>query len=320
MNVTGRINRILFILSYVSKNQGIVVEDLARAVGMRPRALLRELEFISLIGKPPFKPDDYVDIYVEEDRVFIEFDQSLNRPLRLTRAEAVSLMLALELLDPEIDAEGVRSLREKISRAIQSSADPQGGLQDRIVLERPSGMISAHFSQIRKAVEERRKLAIEYFSMTRNRTSKRTIRPYHLMKRLGFWYVTGYCEKRKDLRTFKFERILSVKLLSAHFDPPQDFDEAKYKSDFLKPMGEQRVEIYFAPEVAPWIREKWGDAARDEADGGVVLTLFSETLEFPSRLVLGSAPHAKPLSPPELIEKVRVDAEAVIQFQSEATH
>ena len=68
MNVTGRINRILFILSFVSQNQGIHLEALASKVGMRPRALIKELEFISLIGKPPFKPDDYVDIYVEDDR------------------------------------------------------------------------------------------------------------------------------------------------------------------------------------------------------------------------------------------------------------
>jgi proteasome accessory factor C len=89
MNVAERINRILFILSYVSQNQGIPVDKLAEDVGMRPKQLMKELEFISLIGKPPFKPDDYVDIYVENQQVFIEFDQQLNRPLRFTRPEAV---------------------------------------------------------------------------------------------------------------------------------------------------------------------------------------------------------------------------------------
>ena len=55
MNVTGRINRILFILSYVSQNQGITVEALSAKVGMRPRALLKELEFISTDRKTSFQ-------------------------------------------------------------------------------------------------------------------------------------------------------------------------------------------------------------------------------------------------------------------------
>ncbi len=315
MNVTGRINRILFILSFVSQNQGITVEALSAKVGMRPRALIKELEFITLIGKPPFKPDDYVDIYVEDDRVFIEFDQSLNRPLRFTRAEAVSLLMSLELLDPEIDPEGVRSVRSKIETSISRSVDLAASLQDRVILEKPSLLISDHFRQIRQAVDQRRKLEIDYFAMTRNRKGKRIIRPYHLMKRLGFWYVTGYCERRKDLRTFKFERILSVRLLDETFPSPSDFDVEKYRSDFLRPSGDYRVEICFDREVAPWIRERWGDLSREDENGDVILTLYSTTLEFPSRVVLAHAPYARPLSPPEFIEKVRQDAQEIISRQ-----
>jgi proteasome accessory factor C len=312
MNVTERINRILFILSYVSQNQGITVDGLAEHVGMRPRQLLKELEFISLIGKPPFKPDDYVDIYVEEDKVFIEFDQQLNRPLRFTRPEAVAILMSLELLDPEVNPEGVRSLKEKIAKAISNSVDPSARLEDRIVLEKPSHLISSHFNLIRQSVESRLKLRIDYFSLTRNQTSQRVVRPYLLLKHLGYWYLTGYCELREDLRTFKFERILEVHLLSESFPPPSDFQVDKYKNDFLKSMGSHKVEIHFDKKLSPWIREQWEGSVKEAAGGGMILTLFTDTLEFPSRLVLGSAPHARPLSPPDFIEKVRQDANEII--------
>lgn len=312
MNVMDRINRILFILSFVSQNQGISVDQLAEKVGMRPRQLIKELEFISLIGKPPFKPDDYIDIYVENQKVFIEFDQSLNRPIRLTRPEAVSLLLSLELLDPEVDTEGIRSLKDKISHAVEGSLVPEGLLEDRILLERPSHLISDRFNLIRQAVEEHRKLRIEYFSFTRNKTSTRVVHPYFLMNRIGFWYLTGYCEARKDLRTFKFERILEAKLLSEGFKEVDDFDMLKYKSEFLKSMGEHKIEILFDASIAPWILEQWGDSAKEVEEGKVLLTLYSETLEFPSRVVLGAAPHAKPLSPPELIEKVKKDSAEIL--------
>ena len=114
MNITERINRILFIMSYVSQNQGVSVESLAERVDMRPKQLMKELDFMLLIGKPPFRPDDYVDIYVEDDRVYVEYDQMLNRPLRFTRPEIMALLTSLQLLDPEVDPKTVESLRKMV--------------------------------------------------------------------------------------------------------------------------------------------------------------------------------------------------------------
>lgn len=312
MNITERINRILFIMSYVSQNQGVSVESLAERVDMRPKQLMKELDFMLLIGKPPFRPDDYVDIYVEDDQVYVEYDQMLNRPLRFTRPEIMALLTSLQLLDPEVDPKTVESLRKKIEKAITSSLDPAGRLEDRIILERPSRPVSEYFALLRQAVEQKRKLKIAYYSLMRDTTTERVIRPYFLMKYLGYWYLTGYCEMRKDLRTFKFERILSLKLLKADFPTPEDLDVNKYKEDFLTSMGRHEIKIYFDSTVAPWIKEQWGSSAKKAEKKGVILTLYSETLEYPSRLVLSFASHARPLSPPELIKKVRRDSREIV--------
>ena len=314
MNVTERINRILFILSYVSKNQGITIEKLAEQVGMRPKQLTKELDFMLLIGKPPFRPDDYVDIYVEEQQVYVEFDQMLNRPLRFTRPEAMALLMSLNLLDPEVDPKTVRSLRDTIEQAISNSVDPAARLEDRIVLEQPSRPVSRYFSLLRQGIDRKRKAEIEYYSLTRNTTTHRVIHPYFLMKNLGYWYLTGYCELREGLRTFKFERILSVKLQKEKFCPSEEVETHKYKDNFLKSMGRRRIEIYFDSKVAPWIKERWGSSVTKAENGGVVLNLNSETLEYPSRLVLSFAPYAKPLTPPELIEKVQKDSQEIVQL------
>jgi predicted DNA-binding transcriptional regulator YafY len=186
-------------------------------------------------------------------------------------------------------------------------------LEDRILLEQPSRLISNRFGLIRNSIENRQKLSIEYYSLTRNEKMKRTIRPYLLMKSFGNWYLTGHCEVRDDLRTFKFERILSVEPNPEKFDPPEDFDIVRYKSEFLSSMGHKTVKICFDPEVAHWIKEQWGNAARDDGKGGVILTLYSETLEFPSRLVLGFSPYARPLSPPEFVNKTKKDAREILK-------
>ncbi|RPJ86116.1 MAG: WYL domain-containing protein [Acidobacteria bacterium] len=311
MSITDRINRILFIMSFVAQNQGVALEELASQVEMSPEELTKELEFMLLIGKPPFRPDDYVDIYVEDQRVYIEFDQMLNRPLRLTRAEALALLMSLQLLDPEVDPDAVQSLKNKIEHLIASSIDAASRLEDSILLDRPARPVSAHFDRLRKAIERRRKVEVQYYSLGRNETSNRVVHPYFLMKSLDYWYLTGYCEMRKDLRTFKFERMLNVKMLPNSFPPPQDSVIEAYKKEFLSSLGRRRIEIYFDSAVAPWVQEQYGSSVRQESDGGVVLNLFSETLEYPSRLVLGFAPHARPLSPPELVSKVAEDAQRV---------
>ena len=307
MNVTERINRILFILSYVSKNQGVSVEELAARVEMRPKQLMKELDFMLLIGKPPFRPDDYVDIYVEDQKVYIEYDQMLNRPLRFTRPEAMALLISLKLLDPELEPKTVQSLKKTIERAISNSLDRASRLEDRIVLEQPSRPISRHFSLLRRAIDEKRRTEIDYYSLTRDATGGRVIHPYLLMKNLGYWYLSGYCEMRKELRTFKFERILSVKLQQEHFEVPENLDIAGYKENFLKSIGARKIRIHFDAEVAPWIKERWRSSVSKGEKGGVILSLESETLEYPSRLVLSFAPHARPISPPELIDKVQKD-------------
>ncbi len=314
MNVADRINRILLILSYVTQNQGIWLDDLARRVEMRPQELLKELEFMLLIGKPPFRPDDYVDIYVEDRRVYVEFDQMLNRPLRFTRPEAVALLVSLQLLDPEVDPAAVESLKRKIRQAIARSEDTRSRIENRVVVDRPSRPVSEHFALLRQAVEEHFKVRIDYFSLTRNETLSRKVRPYYLTKRLGYWYLEGYCELRRDVRTFKFDRVLAVDLLNDSFSRPEGVDVREDGNNFLRFAGDRKMRVYFDADVAPWIKEQWGDSVEPGEDDGVVLTLESETLEFPSRLILRFAPHARPLSPPELIEKVRSDARKVLDL------
>ena len=194
----------LSILSIVSRNQGISVEDLAQKVGMKSRNLMRELDFISLVGKPPFKPDDYVDIYVENKKVFVEFDQKLNRPLRFTKPEGIAILLSLELLDTEVDIESVKSLKKKMEDAIKESVDYYTPLKDMVLLDNPTRLVSEYFTTIREAIASHHKLQINYFSLNKNQTRPRIIRPYLLNKNLGNWYLTGVLRTAQGFTYFPF--------------------------------------------------------------------------------------------------------------------
>ena len=136
---------------------------------------------------------------------------------------------------------------------------------------------------------------------------------FHVLGLDGRQWEPRQSDSLMVISPFVSDKALSM--LADTFDPPDDFNVEKYKEDFLRSMGRHEVRISFDRRLAAWAREQWGSSITDGADGSVILTLFSETMEYPSRLVLGSAPYALPLSPPEFVEKVKQDANAILSLQ-----
>ncbi len=54
--------------------------------------------------------------------------------------------------------------------------------------------------------------------------SEREFDPYGLVYHEGRWYAVGYCHMRRDLRTFRMDRIRAVDLAGASFTRPEPFD------------------------------------------------------------------------------------------------
>ncbi|WP_108124092.1 helix-turn-helix transcriptional regulator [Saccharospirillum mangrovi] len=64
-------------------------------------------------------------------------------------------------------------------------------------------------------------------------TSEREVDPYGLVFRAGYWYVSGHCHLRNDLRSFRLDRVTQVHPLPKSFLRPAQFDAAKYLADSL---------------------------------------------------------------------------------------
>jgi len=95
---------------------------------------------------------------------------------------------------------------------------------------------NAHLTPIRRAIRERRKLDINYESLADASTSRR-IRPLGLAFFGPFWMLASWCELRRDFRTFRIERITTLKVTSETFrDEP-----GKTMEDFLaRPQEQER--------------------------------------------------------------------------------
>lgn len=80
---------------------------------------------------------------------------------------------------------------------------------------------------VRTAVWRSRKIVIQYRKVS-GEISIRKLQPYGLVVKKEEWYLIAYCEKAKQLRTFKCERIANVQLLDEECSIPQDFSLEKH--------------------------------------------------------------------------------------------
>ncbi|MBR5662387.1 MAG: WYL domain-containing protein [Bacilli bacterium] len=69
------------------------------------------------------------------------------------------------------------------------------------------------YNLINKAIKEKKKCFIEYYSKDRKNISKRTIHPYDLIVLGSEWGVAAYCEYKEEIRHFYINRIKSIKIL-----------------------------------------------------------------------------------------------------------
>lgn len=73
------------------------------------------------------------------------------------------------------------------------------------------------------AIKKRKTLAITHASKD-GRVTTREVDLYGLVLMAGHWYTAGYCHLRKDLRTFRLDRLRSISKTEKEFTRPEDFD------------------------------------------------------------------------------------------------
>jgi proteasome accessory factor C len=271
-DVHGRLRRLLFLVPFVQRNPGITVDALAKALNVKREALLEELDLLTMVGRPPFQPDDFIDIYVEDDKVFVDLDQRFSAPPRLTAAEGVALAAAAELLRPAATDALTKAL-EKLEKVLPKDARERYRAMSRqldVALEAPTGLAS-----LSQAIVEHREVELDYFTSSRNQTELRRVQPHELFSHRGQWYLQGHCLTRGDVRLFRLDRIKSLKLLETRFDAKTNpsTGSGRAPSEPLLPAARGRasesVTVRFNASAAPYVAERFGEQAK-WLEGGVL--------------------------------------------------
>lgn len=320
--VAERIRRLLVLVPYAAQSpEGVAVEDLAEKLGISPDALLEELDFLMMVGKPPFSPADFLDVYVEGDRVHVALAQSLLRPPRLTHDEALALAVGAQALLGDETGEW----RDALARVLAKLEDlllPEeraryARLSGRIVLGETVPVAGDVHEVLRRAVAERRAVVMTYWSAWRSQVGERTVHPYGILFHGGYWYLVAGPGGEEGYKLYRFDRIREARPTgeAGAYEVPSGLDlEALRPTRFLERAGEGPVRVRVSAEQARFVRERFGDARVEgaEADGAVVFALGAASWEWVSTWALAQGEAVEVLEPEGLRRKIAADARRLL--------
>jgi len=285
-----RLRRVLFLVPYAVRHPGIPVKDLARRCGITETELVDDLDFLLGVGCPPFAPDDFLDLYVEGNRVFVALHQSFSRPPRFTESEAAALAAAARALGGENVERAVKALRESVPRDRRGSFDELAG---RIYAGSPPVRGSV-LARIERGIADRRAVRLVYYTASRQTDGERLVRPYTLASRLGHWYLWGHDQSRGRAVAFRVDRIRECALTDERFDPPGEADlPGKLFSD---PSGEP-VRVRLNPGALAWARERPGVRIVQEGPKGGMVEVAGVDDAWATRFALSFAGDAEVVAP-----------------------
>lgn len=265
-----RLRRILDLLPLAAREGGVPYDELAGALGITRDQLDRDLAEIA--DRELYHSGDSggdIQIILDPDRVHVWTTGHLRRPTRLTPGEAAALDLGLRILATEREDQ---AMVDRMGRLLERLAwtIPED-VRDRVVADGDPGATDTVRALFVDAARRRRRVRFRYLKLDARGPEDRSVEPYTIAYADGHWYVLGRCPERDGIRIFRTDRILEATVAEAHFNPPADFDPARYMGAGRVYQADEEIEVvvrYEAP-IAPWLLER-GEGER-QSDGAVIV-------------------------------------------------
>ncbi len=262
LRVDDRLRRLLSMLTWLAQVGEASVDEMAAQFGLTATDLVAELEMAACCGVPPYSPDQLLEILVTEDGVSARLGAALAQPRRFTSREGLALAAACQALlaVPGADPEGA------LARAAAKLDRVLGDLAITVDLDSTDQL-----DLVRSALEDHRRIRLEYYSAATDGTSERTVVPHRVFTAEGHWYLDGWCEEAGGVRRFRLDRMLEAEL-GTPFDPaaPEAVPAEEAADGPLRafaPGTDTAVVRIAVDPTLEWLMESIPAAARIDGDG-----------------------------------------------------
>jgi predicted DNA-binding transcriptional regulator YafY len=233
-------------------------------------------------------------------------------PLMFTDQEAVALTLALlavPRLGLAVDPVAIAGALAKLERVLPVAARERVMAVQRVVALGPPSSTSEAGSELVSLLSHASRLTQRVKIGYRNRTggdTERTIDPYGVVNLGQRWYVAAYCHLRRDVRTFRIDRISSADMLEEPFEMPPDFDPLELLLNSIAAMpGAYQVQVLLDTTIERAKRQvspPYGQL--EEVPEGVMFRCRVDELDPLARYLVGLGVPFKVLEPIELRQAI----------------
>jgi predicted DNA-binding transcriptional regulator YafY len=198
--------RLLDLVPFLYKNQGISIEMLAAEFGVDRDEILSDLNTLWMCGETRF---DLIELEFESGYVYIRNAQAINLVRSLSTQEMISIFFGLDLLKEQLGSQRPDLLAE--IETLKSHISPE---LSSLVSANPAVSASL-LEEIDKAITSRSALEIQYHSVADDKYSTRIIFPIEKVRRDGQDFLIAFCTFADSRRTFRLDRVTAAKMVSA---------------------------------------------------------------------------------------------------------
>jgi proteasome accessory factor C len=299
-NSADRLGRLLNLVPYLLARPGIRVAEVATQLNISEKQLREDLELLWMCGLPGYGPGDLIDMAFDGDRVTVTYDAGIDRPLRLTPDEALSLVVALRML-AETPGVGDRAAIERALAKIESTA---GNLADPPVAVRLPGN-DDRLATLRGVVERRHALHITYYTATRDETTERVVDPMRVLVAEGRSYLEAWCRRAGAVRLFRVDRIDGMTELSEPAVPPARAQPTDLSTGVFSAHPDLPLVTLRVGRSGRWITEYYPcEEIVEESPDRWLVSLRATDLAWARRLVMSLGPEVTVVAPAQLVESV----------------
>ncbi|MGW5421002.1 helix-turn-helix transcriptional regulator [Streptomyces sp. NPDC003943] len=309
VNAIDQTRRMLSLVTYLRERPGAHVADVARAFGITEDELISDLDVLPMCGTS-FRGGDLLDIDTDGDRIWWHNPDDVAEPLRLAADEATALLVAARAVAtlPGL-REGDREALLRATAKLEAAAGEAAGASSRlsVTFESEGGV----FAEVDRAISERRRLWLRYYSPARDELTEREVDPIRLFA-VGHTYMEAWCRLSEARRTFRLDRVAEIRILDAPAAPPE-IELRDLSEGLVQPSAEDPEVVVEVGPGGRWVAEYYPhDVAEELPDGGLRITLRTPAPASLRRLALRLGSDGRIVGPAELADSAREAATAAL--------
>ncbi|GAA0878166.1 hypothetical protein GCM10009119_11340 [Algoriphagus jejuensis] len=310
----NRIDRLTAILTQLQSKRVTKAQEIADRFSISLRTVYRDVRALEEAGVPIIGEAGIGYSLVEGYRL---------PPVMFTQEEAQAFVVAekiFEKLSDRSSSEHFHSAMLKIKSVLRSSEkDRLDQLSPLVAVFRNRNQLQLkgkdeHLRMILDTLSSKKLLEMNYTTFDEEKTSHRTVEGVGTYYAFEQWYLIAWCRLRQDYRTFRLDRINSLKILEETFDP-QAHPTLKDYIDRVR-AAENLIQIVLS---MPFSSEKYlreqkynqGFVMEKRMEDQVEMTFMTSHQEGFIRWLICLADKIRILSPPEAKERLKELAEEI---------